>query len=107
MAEPGIEVGDLRTRGASLAGVKVASVSLRENELHIALKRAGKAPAWTLRLRGIIAFKDDGVQGKELAGYAIEDRGSFKEIRFRRRSGKLLLRCEYMEGDVAWAEPRA
>ncbi len=56
-------------------------------------------------LRGIIAFRDSGVIGRPLGGYAIEDRGSFKAIRILRASGPggsggTLIRCEYLEGSL-------
>lgn len=95
-----MKTGDIRTEGAALKGIKVSAILLRENELRIALKGRGKTGTFALNLKGIIAFKDEGVHGKPLADYTIEDKGSFREIRFNRTTGETLFRCEYMEGEI-------
>lgn len=98
-----LKSGDMGTTAGDLRDLKIAALELRENELRLFLR--GGATAWTMVLRGIIAFRDTGAIGRPLGGYAIEDRGSFKELRVRRapgpgRDGGILLRCEYLEGDV-------
>lgn len=101
MAEPiAPGVGDIRGGPLRLKGWKVASLALRENELRASL-RAGKAGGrFDLVLKGIIAFKDEGVIGRPLAGASVEDLGSFRVLRFLRPNGKVLLRCEYLEGEI-------
>ena len=87
-------------RPAIFAASRFLPLALRENELRIALR--GGAASWSMILRGIIAFRDNGVVGKALKGFAIEDMGSFRAIRFLRGSGGggPLLHCEYLEGVI-------
>lgn len=98
-----LKPGDMGVEGGDLRGYKADSLALRENGLRIVF-RGGVKP-WSMDLRGIIAFRDSGLIGRPLGGYAIEDRGSYKVLRILRahlpgRSGGTLLYCEYLEGSL-------
>ena len=91
---------DFNADAGPLKGLKVSCLELRENELRIAFKGRHPDNDFQLALRGIIGFQDAGVLGRPLRGYEIEDRGSFKVIRFHRGDGNTLLSCEYLESDI-------
>lgn len=97
----GLPTGDLRAEPPRLQGYKVVSVALRENELWFRLKGAGTKGTYDLVLRGIIAFEDEGVVGRSLGTAGLEDKGSFRTLSLKRRDGKLLARCDYMEGTLS------
>lgn len=99
-AGEGLRTGDIRKGPLLLKGYKVASVSLRENELRVVLRGGIAEGRYELVLQGIIASKDDGVIGRPLGLAVVEDHGSFRILRIVRPNGKGLLRCEYLEGEI-------
>jgi hypothetical protein len=99
-AGEGLRTGDLRKGPLLLRGYKVASVSLRENELRVVLKGGMTEGRYELVPKGIIASKDEGVIGRPLGLAVVEDHGSYRILRIVRPNGKGLLRCEYLEGEV-------
>lgn len=95
-----LKTGDVRNGPLLLKGYKVSSVSLRENELRVVLKDGKSDGRYELVFKGIIASRDDGVIGRPLGAAVVEDRGSYRILRFVRPNGKGLFRCEYLEGEV-------
>jgi hypothetical protein len=86
--------------GRRMKGWKVVSVEFKENELLVDFQRRGKA-AMRLVLQGIIGCKDSGLVGRDIGGYTLSDKGSYKQIDFMTPQGGGVFRATFMEIEIA------
>jgi hypothetical protein len=86
--------------GRRMTGWKAVSLEFKENELLLDFARRGKA-AMRLVLKGIIGCKDSGLVGRDIAGYTVSDKGSYKQVDFLTPQGGKIFRATFMEIEIA------